>query len=254
MAVKARGRSVIHNAACEPHVSGLARLLKAMGAKISGIGTNRLEIEGVSSLRGAEHRIGSDFMEIGSFLYLGAIGGGKVVVEETEVEDLRFILKTFARMGIHVETSAQGLIVDGTKRPKISREISGRMPTLYSGPWPAYPTDLMSVAIVAATQAEGTVLFFEKMFESRMFFTDRLVEMGAQLVLCDPHRVVVSGHSPLYGTKMSSPDIRAGMALLMAALIAQGKSEIENIHQIERGFASIDQKLQSLGAAIQRKE
>lgn len=253
VAALAHGTTVLHNAASEPHVVGLCRLLSRMGAKIEGIGTNRLTIRGVQSLHGATHDIGPDFMEVGSFLCLGAMCGGKICVEDVRLEELRFALKTLARIGIHPKIEGTTLVIDGQDDREVVRDLGGRIPVVYSGPWPAYPTDLMSVAIVAATQARGTVIFFEKMFEGRMFFTDKLMAMGAGIVLCDPHRVVVSGPTPLYATTMSSPDVRAGMALLMAALVAKGTSVIGNIYQIERGYHDVMGKLEHLGAAIMRR-
>jgi UDP-N-acetylglucosamine 1-carboxyvinyltransferase len=253
-AVLAEGTTILHNSASEPHVVGLCRLLNAMGAKISGIGSNRLTIDGVSKLHGTTHEIGPDFMEVGGYLCLGAMTGGKIQVESAGIDDFRFILKALAKIGVHPEVSGNSFVSSRNQPMQIQPDISGRTPTIYSGPWPAFPTDLMSVAIVAATQAEGTVIFFEKMFEGRMFFTDKLIAMAATIILCDPHRVVVSGPSRLQGVRMSSPDIRAGMALVMAALVAQGKSEIDNIVQIERGYYRVDRKLEQLGAAIRRVE
>ncbi|NDE17653.1 UDP-N-acetylglucosamine 1-carboxyvinyltransferase [bacterium] len=253
LAVMAEGTTVLHNAACEPHVTGLCNLLNAMGGRIEGTGSNRLTIHGVKNLHGARHRIGPDFMEVGSMLCLGAIAGGKVKIEDAGVSDLRFVLKTLARLGIHPTIAGDSLEIDGTRPIVVKKEVSGRVPTIYSGPWPAYPTDLMSVAIVAATQSVGTSIFFEKMFEGRMFFTDKLMQMGANIVLCDPHRVVITGPGKLIGSRMSSPDVRAGMALLMAAAIAEGRSTIDNIHQIERGYMSIDKKLAKLGVKITRE-
>jgi UDP-N-acetylglucosamine 1-carboxyvinyltransferase len=252
LAARCEGRTTLHNAASEPHVVGICKLLTAMGAKIDGIGSNRIEINGVTTLGGTEHTIGPDFMEVGSFLCLGAIGKGKVEILDCNIEDLRFPLKIFERLGIKPKLLETSIKIDGTKPLAMAKDVSGRVGTVYSGPWPAYPTDLMSVAIVAATQSAGTMIFFEKMFESRMFFTDRLMLMGANIVLCDPHRIVVNGPSQLYGSHMNSPDVRAGMALLMASLIALGKSEIDNIYQIERGYMNIDKKLEGLGAAIKR--
>lgn len=251
-AVTADGQTILHNAASEPHVVGLSNLLNKMGARISGVGSNRIEIQGVKKLSGAKHRIGPDFMEVGSFLCLGAIAKGRIEIEDIEPTDLRFVLKTFARLGIEPVIEGRNISVGGHSELAMKRDISGRISTIYSGPWPAFPTDLMSVAIVAATQSQGTIIFFEKMFEGRMFFTDKLMEMGANIVLCDPHRIVVSGPSPLIPYRMSSPDVRAGMALLMAALIAKGKSEIDNIYQIERGYSGMAQKLTGLGARITR--
>lgn len=253
LAVKCSGTTTIHNAACEPHVVGICKLLNAMGAKISGIGSNRLSIQGVKTLNGATHTIGPDFMEVGSFLCLGAIAGGKIDIKNVEVDDLRFVLKTLARLGIEPAIHHRDLLIDGTSPLKMRKDIGGRLGTIYSGPWPAYPTDLMSVAIVAATQSIGTMIFFEKMFEGRMFFTDKLMQMGANIVLCDPHRIVVNGKSPLYGAHMSSPDVRAGMALIMAALVAEGTSVIDNIYQVDRGYFNIENKLKALGASIVRE-
>jgi len=252
LATRGQGVTTLHNAASEPHVVGLCRMLNAMGAKISGLGTNQLTIEGTTSLHGTEHTIGADFMEVGSLLCLGAISKGEIIIEDVNVEDMRYPLKVLHRLGIAPSVQANSLTIDGRRPLVMRKDIGDRIPSIYSGPWPAYPTDLMSVAIVAATQASGTVIFFEKMFEGRMFFTDNLMRMGANIVLCDPHRIVVTGTSQLFGSNMSSPDVRAGMALVMAALTAMGKSEINNIYQIERGYLNMDKKLEALGAAIKR--
>ncbi len=252
LAVKCEGTAILHNAACEPHVVGLCKLLNAMGAKISGIGSNRLIIEGVKTLKGATHTIGPDFMEVGSFLCLGSMAGGKITIKDTQPEDLGFVLKTLARLGIVPQIDGSNMTIDGTKPLIMRKDIGGRIGTIYSGPWPAYPTDLMSVAIVAATQSQGTMIFFEKMFEGRMFFTDKLMQMGANIVLCDPHRIVVNGASKLYAARMSSPDVRAGMSLIMAALVAEGTSVIDNVYQVERGYFDIENKLKKLGAKIIR--
>lgn len=252
LAVLCKGQTVIHNAAAEPHVTGLCRLLVGMGAQIEGVGSNRLTIQGVDRLGGAEHTIGPDFMEVGSFLCLGAIAKGRIEVENVNHEDLRFVYKTLARIGVQVDIHGTSAVIDGRIPVTVRQDLGNRTPTIFSGPWPAFPTDLMSVAIVAATQAQGTLIFFEKMFEGRMFFTDKLMAMGANIVLCDPHRIVVTGPKSLYPAHLSSPDVRAGMALLMAALIAEGESEIDNIYQIERGYAGIEEKLRSLGARISR--
>ena len=191
-------------------------------------------------------------MELGSFLCLGAIAKGKLAITCDAYDDLRFILKTFAKIGI-VPTYENGILhIDGTQPMSVAKDLAEKIPTIYSGPWPAFPTDLMSVAIIAATQAEGNVMFHEKMYEGRMFFTDNLMSMGANFVLCDPHRIVVHGKSHLHAAKVSSPDVRAGMAVLMAALISQGEVEINNIHQIERGYAKIEEKLRMIGAKIKR--
>ena len=252
MAATCAGQTVLHNAASEPHVVGICNLLNSMGAKISGIGSNRLVIDGVAKLHGTTHEIGPDFMEVGSFICLGSIGGGKIKIEDVKVEDLKFALKTWRRIGINPTIGDNFIEVDGTKPLQMLTDVSGRIGTIYSGPWPAFPTDLMSVTIVAATQAKGTMIFFEKMFEGRMFFTDKLMSMGANIVLCDPHRVVVTGPQQLYSAHMSSPDVRAGMSMVMAACIAKGTSTIDNVYQVERGYHNIAKKLNQLGASIQR--
>jgi UDP-N-acetylglucosamine 1-carboxyvinyltransferase len=254
MSALAKGTTTLHNAACEPHVVGLCNLLCSMGAKIEGIGSNRTIIHGVDRLKGATHRISPDFMEVGSFLCLGAIAKGSITVNDVDVSHLRFILRTLERLGIKPKISENSLMIDGRKPLKMKKDIGGRISTIYSGPWPAFPTDLMSVAIVAATQAVGTTIFFEKMFEGRMFFTDKLMQMGANIVLCDPHRIVIHGPAPMYAARMSSPDVRAGMALIMAALVAEGRSVIENIYQVERGYFDIQRKLTAVGAKIVREE
>lgn len=254
LASRCQGVTTLHNAACEPHVVGLGNLLNAMGAKIDGLGTNQLKITGVESFKECEHEISSDFMEVGSFICLGAISRGKITIKNPNPNAFYFINRTFKKIGIDVEEVDGDFVVDGTSPLVMERDVSGRNATIYSGPWPAFPTDLMSVAIVAATQSSGTMLFFEKMFEGRMFFTDKLMAMGANITLCDPHRVVINGPSQLYGAHLTSPDVRAGMSLLMASLIALGKSEIDNIYQIERGYNNIAQKLESLGAAITRMD
>lgn len=254
MSVLCEGETILLNAASEPHVVGLCNLLNAMGAQISGIGSNKITIKGVKKLHAATHTIGPDFMEVGSFLCLGAIAKGKIRIEDINVQDMRFALKTWKRIGIDPVIGEDYLEIDGTKELVMQPDISGRIGTIYSGPWPAFPTDLMSVTIVAATQAKGTIIFFEKMFEGRMFFTDKLMSMGANIVLCDPHRVVVTGPHTLYPSHMSSPDVRAGMSMIMAACVANGRSVIENVYQVERGYHNIAQKLASLGASIQRVE
>ena len=227
-------------------------MLNSMGAKITGIGTNCLTIKGVTSLKGTTHTIGPDFMEVGSFLCLGAIGGGKVEINDIDTQDLRFILKTLAKIGIHPEIGKDQLTITDEADKQMSLDIGNRISSVWSGPWPAFPTDLMSVSIVAATQARGQIIFHEKMFEGRLFFTDKLLAMGANIVLCDPHRIVITGPASLAATRMATPDVRAGMAMVMAALIAKGTSIIENIYQVERGYYRIEKKLTELGAAITR--
>jgi len=252
LACLGHGRTVLHNAACEPHVVGLCNMLNGMGAKISGIGSNRIVIDAVAKLGGVKHRISPDFMEVGSFLCLGAVAGGEIRIESGPVDNYRFILKVMDKLGIEVGIEDNFFTVKKADRIRMKTDLSGRVATIYSGPWPAFPTDLMSVAIVAATQGAGTVIFFEKMFEGRMFFTDKLMAMGATIILCDPHRIVVNGPAQLFGAQLSSPDVRAGMALVIASLVAKGKSEISNTYQIERGYFDIVSKLQSLGAKIKR--
>lgn len=249
----ATGRTVIRNAAAEPHVQDLCHLLDAMGARIEGIGTSNLVIHGVRSLGGADYEIGADHIEAGSFIGLAAVTGSLLVIEDAPVEHLDSILIGFRRLGIDCRVDGGDLIVDGRERPVIRMDAFGHVPKVDDGPWPAFPADLTSIAVVAATCARGTVLVHEKMFESRMFFTDKLVSMGARIILCDPHRVVVVGPSRLRGGRVESPDIRAGMAMLIAALGATGESVIRNAGQIERGYERIDERLAALGARIERR-
>ncbi|MEO5800471.1 MAG: UDP-N-acetylglucosamine 1-carboxyvinyltransferase [Gemmatimonadales bacterium] len=251
-AVMAEGRTIIRNAACEPHVQDTARVLVAMGAKIDGIGSNTYVIEGGHPLGGASYSIGADHIEIGSFIGLAAVTNGQVTIEGVRAEDLRSTLLGFDRLGIRPRIDGDNLIVDAGQERRVRPDLGGHVPKLEDGPWPAFPADVMSIAIVAATQCEGMVLIHEKMFESRLFFVDKLVGMGARIVLCDPHRAVISGPSPLRGSKVESPDIRAGMAMLLAALAAEGTSTIHNIGQIERGYEKIDVRLRALGAEIER--
>ena len=250
----ARGETVIRNAAAEPHVQDLCHLLNAMGARIGGIGSANLVIEGVSSLGGADFAIGPDHVETGSFIGLAAVTRSRLVIEDAPMEHLDSILIGFRRLGIDCRPDGRNLVVDGRVEPVIRMDAFGHLPKVDDGPWPAFPADLTSIAVVAATCARGTVLIHEKMFESRMFFTDKLVGMGARIILCDPHRVVVVGPSPLRGGRVESPDIRAGMAILIAALGARGESVIRNVGQIERGYERIDERLTALGARIERRD
>jgi UDP-N-acetylglucosamine 1-carboxyvinyltransferase len=250
--VLAEGVTVIRNAASEPHVQDLCHLLNAMGAKITGIGTNTLEVEGVSTLHGAEYEIGSDHIEVGSYIALAAATGGEITIRDAVPGNLRMILQTFERLGIHTEVRGDDLFVPSTQDLEIVPDMGGAIPSIADAPWPAFPPDLMSIALVAATQCEGVVIFHEKMFESRLFFVDKLIPMGARIVLCDPHRALVYGPSNLSGDVMESPDIRAGMAMVIAALAAEGTSVIHNIRQIDRGYERLETKLQTLGARIQR--
>lgn len=250
------GTTHLYNAACEPHVVGLCNLLNKMGARIEGIGSNVLKIKGVTRLRGTKHVIGADFMEVGSFLSLGSITPGLLTLEDVDTGNLRFILKTLEKIGISPKIEKNHLLVGSNqiRSLPIKSDVSGRVSTIYSGPWPAFPTDLMSISIVAATQANGTIIFHEKMFEGRMFFTDKLMDMGANIVLCDPHRIVINGPKQLISSNMSSPDVRAGMAMIIAALCAKGTSTIDNIYQIERGYDRVYEKLKAIGAKIRRIE
>ncbi len=251
-AAVAQGTTVIHNAACEPHVQGLCRMLIQMGARIQGIGTNILTIEGTKGLWGCEHTIGPDYLEVGSLVGLAAVTGSALTIEGVVPQDLRMIRLVFNKLGIRTDFKNGDLFVPAEQEMRIQNDLNNAIPKIDDAPWPAFPTDLMSIAITVATQSDGTVLFFEKMFEGRMFFVDSLIAMGARIVFCDPHRVVVVGPSQLYGSTLESPDVRAGMSLLIAALCAQGESTIYNIRQIDRGYEKIDEKLTALGAVIER--
>jgi UDP-N-acetylglucosamine 1-carboxyvinyltransferase len=253
-AVKAQGRTVLRNAASEPHVQDLARLLVAMGARIEGIGSNTYVIDGGQPLHGASYTIGPDHIEIGSFIGLAAVTNSAITIDGVRGDDLRGTLLGFDRLGIRPRLDGQRLIVDADQERRIRPDLGGHVPKLEDGPWPAFPADTMSIAMVAATQCEGLLLVFEKMFESRMFFVDKLIGMCARIVLCDPHRAVVSGPAKLRGGTVESPDIRAGMAMLLAALAAEGTSHLHNVGQIERGYEQIDSRLKALGADIERFE
>ena len=253
-AVGAKGTTVFRNAASEPHVQDLARFLVALGAHIEGIGTNTITVTGGAPLKAAPHTVGPDHIEIGSFIGLAAVTNGAVTIEGVRPDDLRATLLAFERLGVRPRVSGNSLVVDADQERRIRADLGGHIPELYDGPWPAFPADLMSIAIVTATQCEGMLLVFEKMFESRLFFVDKLIGMGARIVLCDPHRAVIAGPAALRGQVVESPDIRAGMAILLAALAAQGESVIHNIGQIERGYERIDQRLRGLGAEIRRVE
>jgi len=253
-AVAAKGRTVLRNAACEPHVQDLARALVAMGAQIDGIGSNIYTIEGGRPLGGAAYTIGPDHIEIGSFIGLAAVTNGAITIDPVRPDDLRSVLLGFERLGIRPRIEGSRLTVDADQERRIRPDLGGHVPKLEDGPWPAFPADVMSTTIVTATQCAGMLLVFEKMFESRLFFVDKLIGMGARIVLCDPHRAVISGPSPLKGGTVESPDIRAGMAMLLAALAAEGSSTIHNVGQIERGYERIDERLRALGADIERAD
>lgn len=254
-AVMAEGTTTIYNAACEPYLQQLCKMLNRMGAKISGIASNLLVIEGVEKLSGTEHRMLPDMIEIGSFIGLAAMTGSEITIKNAQISELGIIPDTFKRLGIKMEFRGDDIYIPAQDSYEIDTYIDGSILTIADAIWPGFTPDLISVALVTATQAKGTVLFHQKMFESRLFFVDKLIDMGAQIILCDPHRATVIGHNrqvPLRGIQMTSPDIRAGVALLIAALSAEGKSIIENIEQIDRGYQYIDQRLNALGAQIQR--
>ena len=251
-AVLTDGETVLGNAACEPHVQDLCRFLVSLGAEIEGIESNVLRIRGVQSLRGGSWSIGPDHIEAGSFIGMAAITGGDVTIEGVKSADLVSIKPAFERLGVRLELEDGIVHVPSRQQLVIRDDLGGMIPKIEDGPWPAFPSDLTSIALTIATQAFGTVLMFEKMFENRLFFTDKLVSMGARIILCDPHRAVVTGPTPLVGQRMESPDIRAGMAMLLAALCAEGKSTIGAAHQIDKGYERIDERLRALGAAIER--
>jgi UDP-N-acetylglucosamine 1-carboxyvinyltransferase len=253
-AVLTPGETVIGNAACEPHVQDLCRFLVSLGAHIEGIESNVLRIQGVDSLRGGEWRIATDHIEVGSFIGLAAMTRGDITIDNAEPKDLVSILPAFSKLGVEVEVNGTSIRVPPNQELVIRDDVGGHIPKIEDGPWPAFPADLTSIALTVATQARGTILVFEKMFESRLFFVDKLVVMGARIILCDPHRAVVTGPTSLYGQRMESPDIRAGMSMLLAALSAEGSSTIGAAHQIDKGYERIDERLRALGAHIERVE
>jgi UDP-N-acetylglucosamine 1-carboxyvinyltransferase len=250
----AQGETVIGNAACEPHVQDLCRFLRLLGAEIDGIGSNLLTVRGVQRLRGGEWRIACDHIEVASFIGLAAVTGGELTVDDVAADDLAPILPSFERLGIEVDLDGSTLRVPPEQELVVKDDLGGQIPKIEDGPWPAFPADLTSIALAVATQATGTVLIFEKMFENRLFFVDKLVSMGARIILCDPHRAVVTGPARLFGQRMASPDIRAGMAMLIASLCAEGTSTIGNVGEIDRGYERIDERLRVLGARIERVE
>lgn len=253
-AVLAKGRTIIRNAACEPHIQNLCEMLNNLGASIEGAGTNRIIIEGVQKLTGGEARVGADYMEVGSFIGAAVMTGGEVLIKEADPQHLDMIQMNFERLGVIWETRDNDIFVPATQPLTIIQDMGNRMPIIRAQPWPAFPPDLMSIALVVATQSAGAVVFHDWMYESRFFFTDKLVRMGARITLCDPHRVVVQGPSTLHGLPyITSPDIRAGMAILLAALGAKGETRIHNIQQIDRGYERVEDKLKQLGARIWRE-
>jgi UDP-N-acetylglucosamine 1-carboxyvinyltransferase len=253
-AVLTAGETVIGNAACEPHVQDLCRFLISLGAQIEGIESNVLRVHGVSSLSGGEWRIAPDHIEVASFIGLAAMTSSDVTIEDAAPKDLVSILPAFERLGVRIAVDGTSIHVPPKQQLIVEDDLGGHIPKIEDGPWPAFPADLTSIALTVATQAYGTVLIFEKMFESRLFFVDKLVMMGARIILCDPHRAVVTGPARLVGQRMESPDIRAGMAMLLAGLCAEGRSTIGAAHQIDKGYERIDERLRQLGARIERAE
>jgi UDP-N-acetylglucosamine 1-carboxyvinyltransferase len=248
------GKTMISNAASEPHVQDLCRFLSSLGAKIDGIGSNVLHITGVERLFGGSHSIRPEHIEVGSFIGMAAVTGGDITIDGIVRDDLWPIIPAFERLGVQLELGDEWVRVPPDQTLAIRDDLGGAIPKIEDGPWPAFPADLTSIAIAVATQAQGTILVFEKMFENRLFFTDKLVSMGARIILCDPHRVIVNGPVRLYGQRMSSPDIRAGMAMVIAALCAEGTSTIGDAYQIDKGYERIDERLRGLGARIERVE
>ena len=253
-AALAPGRTMISNSASEPHVQDLCRFIVSLGGKIDGIGSNVLQITGVDRLAGGSHSIGPEHIEVGSFIGMAAVTGGDITIDGIVPDDLWPVLPVLQRLGVEVELGDDWVRVPPNQTLAIRDDLGGAIPKVEDGPWPAFPADLTSIAVVVATQATGTVLVFEKMFESRLFFVDKLVSMGARIILCDPHRAVVTGPAQLYGQRMSSPDIRAGMAMVISALCAEGTSTIGDAYQIDKGYERIDERLRALGARIERVE
>jgi UDP-N-acetylglucosamine 1-carboxyvinyltransferase len=253
-AVLAEGETSVVHAACEPHIQDLCRFLVQLGADIDGIGSNIVRVRGVEELRGGEYRIGPEHIEVASFAALAALTGGDVTIEDVDPDDLIGIVPAFRKLGIRMDVEERSLRITPDQDLRIVDDLGGQIPKIESGVWPAFPTDLTSIALTCATQCHGTILIFEKMFEGRLVFVDKLVSMGARIIICDPHRAVVTGPAQLYGQRLESPDIRAGMAMLIAALCAEGESTIGNIGQIDRGYEAIDARLRALGASIERTE
>jgi UDP-N-acetylglucosamine 1-carboxyvinyltransferase len=253
-ATLAPGQTMVSNAASEPHVQDLCRFLSSLGAKIDGIGSNVLHVTGVEGLTGGSYSIAPEHVEVGSFIGMAAVTGGDITIEGIASDDLWPVLPVLRRLGVEVELGDDWVRVPPDQELAVVDDLGGAIPKIEDGPWPAFPADLTSIAVVVATQSKGTILVFEKMFESRLFFVDKLVSMGARIILCDPHRVVVTGPSRLYGQRMSSPDIRAGMAMVIAALCAEGTSVIGDAYQIDKGYERIDERLRQLGASIERVE
>jgi len=252
-AVLAEGDTLIYNAAAEPHVQDLCHMLNSMGAQIDGIATNSLHIKGVEALHGCDFTINSDHIEVGSYIGLAAVTRSELVIENAVPEHMYSVRHMLEKLGVEIEIEGKNIRVPKDQELRVRYDIGAAVPKIDDGPWPLFPADLLSIMVIIATQAEGTVMIFEKMFESRLFFTDKLIGMGARIILCDPHRAIIVGGARLYGGEISSPDIRAGMALLLAALCAKGESTIHNVHQIDRGYERIDERLNALGARIRRE-
>ncbi len=252
-AALAEGETLIYNAAAEPHVQDLCHLLNKMGAKIDGIATNSLRIQGVETLHGGDFHINSDHIEVGSYIGLAAVTRSELLIEDAVPEHMYAVRHMLEKLGVEIKIEGKNIRVPKDQELRVRYDIGAAVPKIDDGPWPLFPADLLSIMIIIATQAEGTVMIFEKMFESRLFFTDKLIGMGARIILCDPHRAIIVGGARLYGGEISSPDIRAGMALLLAALCAKGDSTIHNVHQIDRGYERIDERLNALGANIVRE-
>ncbi len=246
------GTTVIRNAACEPHVQDLARMLNKMGCAVEGIGSNVMQVHGMGKLHGCEHTVSPDHIEIASFMALAGVTGGELRIEGCVPDDMRMIRLVFKRLGLHSDLDGDHCVVPGGQKLVVSRDAGDYQSKVEDGPWPAFPADLTSIAVALATQSEGSVLIFEKMFENRLFFVDKLISMGAEITICDPHRAIVIGPRRLRGQRLSSPDIRAGMAMLIAAVCADGTSEIHNVRDIDRGYERIDERLRGLGAQIER--
>ncbi|MFW5800745.1 MAG: UDP-N-acetylglucosamine 1-carboxyvinyltransferase [Spirochaeta sp.] len=253
-AALAEGETIIENSASEPHVQDLCNMLNDMGAKISGIGSNILRITGVKKLHGTEFSIGTDFMEVGSLIGMAAVTRGELEILDAAPQNLKMVKIGFHKLGIHWETDGSTIFVPSRQKLSVNHDLGGAVPKIDDAPWPGFPPDLTSIMTVVATQVGGTILIHEKMFESRMFFVDKLIAMGAQIILCDPHRAVVSGPARLTGSVLVSPDVRAGMAMLIAAMCAEGQSEIHNVYQIERGYERLVERLSSIGARIERRD
>src|SRR5687767_11995283 len=252
-AVLAEGETSIYNAAAEPHVQDLCHMLNSMGAQIEGIATNSLRIKGVEALHGCEFRISSDHIEVGSYIGLAAVTRSELLIEDAVPEHMYAVRHMLEKLGVDIKVEGKNIRIPKDQELRVRYDIGAAVPKIDDGPWPLFPADLLSIMIIIATQADGTVMIFEKMFESRLFFTDKLIGMGARIILCDPHRAIIVGGGRLHGGEISSPDIRAGMALLLAALCAKGESTIHNVHQIDRGYERIDERLNALGARIRRE-